>query len=100
MTAAERRLSPPALAVANTLFAFLIFALFALQLRLLWDTDSYLHPAIARHYRLHGIFDPPPWGRFSMTSFGGDKDLLRGDDAEIWEFGAERDAFQGLVEDQ
>jgi len=76
VTAARRRLPPPALAVANTLLAFAIFALLALQFRLLWDTDSYLHPAIARHYRLHGIFDPPPWGRFSMTSFGGDKDLL------------------------
>lgn len=61
---------------ANTLLAIIIFTTFALHLRLLWDTDSYLHPAIARHYRLHGIFDPPPWGRFSMTSWGGDKDLL------------------------
>jgi len=61
---------------ANTLLALIIFTIFALHLRLLWDTDSYLHPAIARHYRLHGIFDPPPWGRFSMTSWGGDKDLL------------------------
>ena len=60
----------------NTLLALIIFTIFALHLTLLWDTDSYLHPAIARHYRTDGIFSPAPWGRFSMTSWGGDKDLL------------------------
>ena len=63
-------------AALNTLLGLIIFSIFTLHLTFLWDTDSYLHPAIARHYRTDGIFSPPPWGRFSMTSWGGDKDLL------------------------
>lgn len=73
---AHRKLNAPALAATSALFAFLVLAPLAAQFRVLWDTDSYLHPAIARHYRIHGIFEPAPWGRFSMTSWGGDKDLL------------------------
>ena len=73
---APRKLSATTLAVMSAIFAFFVLAPLAAQFRVLWDTDSYLHPAIARHYRMEGIFEPPPWGRFSMTSWGGDKDFL------------------------
>lgn len=71
-----RRLSSAALAFANAGVASVVFTAFALRFRFLWDADSYLHPAIARHYRLNGVFEAIPWGRFSMTSWGGDKDFL------------------------
>ncbi|MEO8034848.1 MAG: hypothetical protein ABI837_10495, partial [Acidobacteriota bacterium] len=64
------------LAAANGLLAFLLLTPFFLQFRLLWDADSYFHLALARHYRTEGIFSPAPWGRFSLTSQGGDRDLL------------------------
>src|SRR5262245_5708187 len=70
------RLPPAALAAVAAILAFLLLAPITAQFRVLWDSDSYLHAAIGLHYRTHGIFDPPPWGRFSMTSWGGDKDLL------------------------
>jgi hypothetical protein len=64
------------LAIANGVLAFVLLAPFFLQFRLLWDADSYFHLALARHYRTEGIFSPAPWGRFSLTSQGGDRDLL------------------------
>ena len=73
---APKRLSEVKLAVISAVFAFFVLAPLAAQFRALWDTDSYMHAAIARHYRTQGIFEPAPWGRFSMTSWGGDKDLL------------------------
>lgn len=73
---APRKISATTLALLSAVFAFFVMVPLAAQFRVLWDTDSYLHPAIARHYRAHGIFEPPPWGRFSMTSWGGDKDFL------------------------
>ena len=65
-----------ALAAISATVAFFVLVPITAQFRILWDTDSYLHAAIGLHYRVHGIFEPPPWGRFSMTSWGGDKDFL------------------------
>src|SRR5205085_3622732 len=56
--------------------SFFVFALLALRMRSLWDSDCYYHLAVARLYAQEGIAAIPPWGRFSLLSAGGDKEFL------------------------
>jgi hypothetical protein len=57
--------------------SFLALALFYLRAPYLYDTDSYLHLAVARLYTEQGFVEGLPWTRFSvMGEAYGDKELL------------------------
>ncbi|MCU1245036.1 MAG: hypothetical protein JWN02_946 [Acidobacteria bacterium] len=58
------------------LAAFFVFAFLFLRMAILYDSDSYYHLAVARHYAANGVSSPIPWARFSLLGNGGDKDLL------------------------
>ncbi|MGK2856926.1 MAG: hypothetical protein ACSLFQ_06950 [Thermoanaerobaculia bacterium] len=66
------------LAMAIFVAAFFGFALLFLRFPILYDSDSYMHLAIARLYAAQGLaVDSLPWARFSVMHDGyGDKELL------------------------
>jgi hypothetical protein len=69
------RAEPLALVVLF-LVAFFAFAFLFLRMAILYDSDSYYHLAVARHYAANGVSAPIPWARFSLLGNGGDKELL------------------------
>jgi len=58
------------------LVAFFAFAFLFLRMAILYDSDSYYHLAVARHYATNGVGAPIRWARFSLLGNGGDKELL------------------------
>lgn len=59
------------------LVSFFLLAFFYLRAPYLYDSDSYLHLAVARLYAQEGLVKALPWPRFSvMGEAYGDKELL------------------------
>ena len=56
--------------------AFIVFLLLFLRFPLIYDSDSYYHLAVARHYLDDGLFAPNSWARFSILDSGADKEFL------------------------